>query len=72
VNAATCDHKDCECTDATPLEMHLFSQDGELIRTYTFQFCLEHRKQLIAIEVSDSLPPADWFTPGYMPDVRSF
>jgi hypothetical protein len=71
MNATICDHKDCERTDASPLEMHLFSRDGELIETYTFQFCLEHREQLLSIEESKTLPPREWFAPGYMPDVRS-
>jgi hypothetical protein len=71
VTTAICAHKDCERTDATPLELRHFSRDGELIETRIFQFCLDHRRQLYAVKESRTLPPAEWFAPGYMPEIRS-
>jgi hypothetical protein len=61
VNAVICDHKDCERTDATPLELELYSRDKELIDTRTFHFCPQHRAQLFALEETKTLPPAEWF-----------
>ena len=72
MNAAACDHKDCERTDADSLELLHFSREGELIEVRTYQFCREHKMQLYGVEESRTLPPADWFAPGYMPEVRSF
>jgi hypothetical protein len=67
-----CAHKDCKRTDASPLELLRFSREGELLEVRTFQFCDDYRMQLYAVKESRTLPPADWFAPGYMPDVRPF
>jgi hypothetical protein len=70
MNAASCAHKDCERTDANPVEVHLLSRERELLHTCTYHFCPDHERQLLDIEVSETLPPAEWFAPDYMPDVR--
>lgn len=70
VTAANCAHKDCERTDVSPLELRLM-REGELIETRTYQFCPDHRRQLLGLKESRTLPPAEWFAPGYMPDIRS-
>jgi hypothetical protein len=47
VNAAICDHKDCERTDATPVHFEHWSRDGEVLDdSFTYYFCLDHRLQL--------------------------
>ena len=56
-----CDHKDCERTDASPIELELMSRDGELLETVTYHFCPEHREQLLRLEMSRTLPPEEWF-----------
>jgi hypothetical protein len=43
VNGEVCEHKDCEHTDATPVEFMLY-RHGELLDERTYYFCLEHRK----------------------------
>lgn len=68
---AVCEHKDCERTDATPVYMTLRSREGEVKDKRTYHFCPEHREQLFALEESRTLPPEDWFAPGYVPDVHS-
>lgn len=67
---ANCAHKDCERTDARPLELRLL-REGELIETRTYQFCRDHRRQLLGLKKSRTLPPVEWFALGYMPDIRS-
>ena len=52
------------------LELRLL-REGELIETRTYQFCPDHRRQLLALKGSQTLPPAEWFAPGYMPDIRA-
>lgn len=61
MNAVLCEHKDCERTDAIPLEWTLKSPDGEVEETGTYHFCPEHRDQLFALETTETLPPAEWF-----------
>ena len=72
MNAATCDHKDCERTDTSPLELLSFSREGELTQVRTYQFCEEHKLELYGVKGSRTLPPEEWFAPGYMPEVRTF
>lgn len=71
MTAAICAHKDCERTDATPVELRHVSRDGELIETRIYQSCLDHTRQLDAVKESRTLPPAESFAPGYMPEIRS-
>ena len=66
-----CDHKDCERTDATPFVFTSRSREGEFLGRSTFYFCREHGDQLAALEWTKTLPPEDWFAPGFVPDVRS-
>ena len=70
MNAVSCDHKDCERTDATPVYMTLRSREGEVKDKRTYHFCPEHRDQLSALEWTKTLPPEDWFAPGFVPEVR--
>ena len=60
MNAVNCDHKDCERTDASPVELRLL-RDGEVIETSTYHFCPEHKRQLFRLKKSRTLPPAEWF-----------
>ena len=60
VNAAICDHKDCERTDASPLELTLMSRERDVLETSTYYFCPEHRDQLFQLEESRTLPPEEW------------
>ena len=69
-SAVICEHKDCERTDATPLYSTLRSRDGEVLETFTYHFCPEHRNLLFSLEWTPTLPPEDWFAPGFVPDVR--
>jgi hypothetical protein len=71
VNATICAHKDCKRTDARPIEMTRYSKHCEFIETRTYQFCPDHVEQLFSIKQSKWLPPADWFAPGYMPEINS-
>jgi hypothetical protein len=61
VNAAICDHKDCERTDATPVYFTHRSRDGEVLDTFTYYFCPDHRMQLLELKESRTLPPEEWF-----------
>ena len=72
MDEVVCAHKDCKRTDAESLELLHFSREGVLLEVRTFQFCHEHKMQLYGVKESRTLPPADWFAPGYMPEVRSF
>ncbi len=65
-----CAHKDCEHTDATPLELNLV-REGVVVETRTYRFCPEHKGQLFRLKKSRTLPPEEWFAPGDMPDIRS-
>ncbi len=57
-----CQHKDCERTDATPVEFKRYNPDEtELLDERTYHFCLEHRDALFALECTKTLPPAEWF-----------
>ena len=56
-----CEHKDCERTDATPLEFRHYDQDGEFLDASRWHFCPEHKRQLFALEETKTLPPAEWF-----------
>jgi hypothetical protein len=68
VNGQVCQHKDCERTDATPVEFMLYRR-GELVDERTFHLCLEHRKALHALKTTPTLPPAEWLE-GADPDVH--
>jgi transposase len=59
VNGEPCEHKDCERTDATPVEVMLYRR-GELVDERTYHFCREHREALHALETTPTLPPAEW------------
>ena len=52
MNAAICDHKDCERTDATPVYSTLLSRDGEVLDTYTYYLSPDHRMQLLQLKES--------------------
>jgi hypothetical protein len=56
LNGEVCEHKDCERTDASPVEFMLYRR-GELVDQRTFYFCLEHRKALHALKTTPTLPP---------------
>ena len=44
---------------------------GEVKDKRTYHFCPEHRDQLFDLKWSRTLPPEEWFAPGFVPDVRS-
>jgi hypothetical protein len=56
-----CDHKDCERTDAAPVVFTCRNRDDELVGKYTYCFCPEHRKQLLSLKKTRTLPPEEWF-----------
>jgi hypothetical protein len=60
VNAVICDHKDCERTDATRVDFEHWSKDGEFLDKLTYYFCPDHRKQLLELKESRTLPPEEW------------
>jgi hypothetical protein len=49
-----------------------FSREGKLKDVWTFYFCEEHKLALYDVDNSRTLPPEDWFAPGYVPQVRTF
>jgi hypothetical protein len=55
------ERKDCERTDASPVEFTLYSPHGELLEAGTYYFCRGHSKELYALESTPTLPPAEWF-----------
>lgn len=67
MTARICDHKDCE-GEASPIDTWLI-RDGEVIDARTYYFCLEHRLQLHSLDKPRTLPPEEWFAPGYMPEI---
>ena len=56
-----CDHKDCDRTDATPVEFMHYSRDEEFLGAHTLHFCPEHRMRLLELKETKTLPPAEWF-----------
>jgi hypothetical protein len=58
-----CDHKDCERTDTTPVELTLLTRDREVVETRTYHFCPDHSRQLLRLKTSRTLPPEEWFEP---------
>jgi hypothetical protein len=59
VNGEKCQHKDCERTDATPVELMLYRR-GELVDERTYYFCRGHREELHGLKTTPTLPPAEW------------
>ena len=45
---------------------------GEVKDKRTYHFCPEHRDQLFDLKWSRTLPPEEWFAPGFVPDVHSW
>jgi len=56
-----CDHKDCESTDASPVELRRFNRDNVFVEAWTYHFSPEQRRQLLSLKTSRTLPPAEWF-----------
>jgi hypothetical protein len=55
----------------SPPHLLLAPREGEVKDERTYHFCPEHRDQLFDLKWSRTLPPEEWFAPGFVPDVRS-